>query len=114
MAGINAEGYAVLFSEITQDCLLRGACRIFTQCPDTTESVSANKILDKAELIDLTEEVEGQLADGVGEHLEQQVIKLGEDKVYISFWNSGDNYFIKPESEVFPEQALEHTMGGMA
>jgi hypothetical protein len=70
--------------------------------------------LDKAELIDLTEEVEGQLADGVGEHLEQQVIKLGEDKVYISFWNSGDNYFIKPESEVFPEQALEHTMGGMA
>lgn len=69
--------------------------------------------LDRADLIELTEAIEGQLADGYGEHFEQQLIRLGEDKAYISFWNSDDNYFIKPESEVFPEQKFEQTMGGM-
>ena len=69
--------------------------------------------LDKADLIELTEEAEGQLADGYGEHFEQQPIRLGDDEVYISFWNSDDDYFLKPESEVFPEQKLEQTMGGM-
>ncbi len=69
--------------------------------------------LDKAELIELTEEVEGQLADGFGEGFEQREIRLGEDRAYISFWNSEDSYFIKPESEVFPEPKLEQTMGGI-
>ena len=69
--------------------------------------------LDKAELIELTEEVEGQLADGFREGFEQREIRLGEDRAYISFWNSGDDYFIKPESEVFPEPKLEQTMGGI-
>lgn len=66
--------------------------------------------LDKAELIELTEQVEGQLADGFGESFEQREIRLGEDTVYISFWNSEDNYFIKPENEIFQEQKLEQTM----
>ena len=69
--------------------------------------------LDRADLIELTEEIEGQLADGFGEGFEQQEIRLGEDVVYISFWNSEGDYFIKPESEVFPEQKFEQTMGGM-
>lgn len=69
--------------------------------------------LDKADLIEIAEEAEGQLADGYGEHFEQQPIRLGDDEVYISFWNSDDDYFLKPESEVFPEQKLEQTMGGM-
>ena len=69
--------------------------------------------LDKADLIELAEEAEGQLADGYGEHFEQQPIRLGDDEVYISFWNSDDNYFLKPESEVFSEQKFEQTMGGL-
>ena len=69
--------------------------------------------LDKGDLIELTDEAEGQLADGYGEHFEQQPIRLGDDEVYISFWNSDDDYFLKPESEVFPEQKLEQTMGGL-
>ena len=45
MAGIYAEGYTVFFSEVAENCLFRGACGIFTQCPDTAEGVAANKII---------------------------------------------------------------------
>ena len=70
--------------------------------------------LDKTELADLTSELIGHAADGWGESFEQHPITLDEDKVYISFWNNGDDYFIKPESELFPEQELNQTMGGMS
>ncbi|MCM1062702.1 MAG: DUF6329 domain-containing protein [Eubacterium sp.] len=70
--------------------------------------------LDKAELIDVSEFASSQAADGWGEGFEQRDIWLGEDNVYISFWSSDSNYFMKPESEIFPEQNLEQTMGGMA
>ena len=69
--------------------------------------------LERAELIELTENIEGQLADGFGEGFEQHEIRLGEDVVYISFWNSEDNYFIKPESEVFSQQEITQEMGGL-
>lgn len=69
--------------------------------------------LDKADLIELAEETESQMSDGFGEGFEQRENKLGEDNAYISFWHSGDDYYMKPESEVFPEQKLEQTMGGM-
>lgn len=68
--------------------------------------------LDKSELIDLTNEISGQLSDGWGEGFEQREIRLGDEDVYISFWNS-DDYFLKPESEVFPEQKLNQGMGGI-
>lgn len=68
--------------------------------------------LDKTELIDLTEELTGQLSDGWGEGFEQREIRLGDEKVYISFWNS-DDYFLKPESELFPEQGLNQGLGGI-
>lgn len=69
--------------------------------------------LDQADLIELAEEAESQMSDGFGEGFEQREIELGEDNVYISFWHSGDDYYMKPESEVFPEQKFEQTMGGM-
>lgn len=69
--------------------------------------------LDKGDLIELAEETESQMSDGFGEGFEQREIELGEDNVYISFWHSGDDYYMKPESEVFSEQKLEQTMGGM-
>lgn len=69
--------------------------------------------LDKTELVDITQELIGQAADGWGESFEQHSVTLGDDEVYISFWNSDDNYYIKPEDEVFPEQKFEQTMGEM-
>ena len=69
--------------------------------------------ISKAELADITDELSGQLSDGWGESFEQHSVTLGGDKVYISFWNSGNDYFLKTESEVFPEQNFEQTMGGI-
>lgn len=69
--------------------------------------------LDKAETADLIGYISGQFSDGFGEGLEQRPIKLGEDEVYISLWNS-DDYYLKLESELFHDQKLEQTMGGLS
>ena len=69
--------------------------------------------LSRAEMIDLINDLTGSLADGWGESYEQHPVTLGGDEVYISFWNSDDSYFLKPESEVFPEQKFDQTMGGI-
>lgn len=69
--------------------------------------------LSRAEMIDLTNDLTGSLADGWGESYEQHPVTLGDDEVYISFWNSDDSYFLKPESKVFPEQKFDQTMGGI-
>lgn len=69
--------------------------------------------LDKAETADLIGYVTSQYADGFGEGLEQRPITLGEDEVYISLWNSED-YYLKPESELFHDQKLDQTMGGLS
>ena len=78
-----------------------------------TAVVRSYGALDKAELSTLKEYISGQFSDGWGESFEQHPVTLGSDKVYISFWNSGDDYFLKTESEVFPEQNFEQTMGGI-
>ncbi len=69
--------------------------------------------LNRSEMIDLTEELNGTLADGWGEVFEQHGIRLGEDKVFVSFWSCGSDYFLKPETEIFPEQELNQGMGGI-
>ncbi|MCM1167774.1 MAG: hypothetical protein NC401_17440, partial [Ruminococcus sp.] len=69
--------------------------------------------LGKTEMIDLVDDLTGQLADGFGEGFEQREVRLGDDEVYISFWNS-DDYFLKPEAEVFPEQEINQGMGGLS
>ena len=70
--------------------------------------------LNKVEMIDLIDDLTGQLGDGFGESLEQHEIRLGEDSVYISFWDCDDDYFLKPESEAFPEQEINQGMGGLS
>ena len=52
-------------------------------------------------------------ADGWGEGFGQHPVTLGKEKIYISFWNSDDRYFLKPESEVFPEQDMNLNIGGI-
>ena len=49
----------------------------------------------------------GQLSDGVGESLEQRPIKTPEGDIYVSFWYPGNDYFFKPEYEVFEQQEME-------
>ena len=70
--------------------------------------------LNKTEMIDLVGELTGNLADGWGESYEQHPVKLGGDEVYISFWDCDDDYFLKPESEVFTEQEINQGMGGLS
>lgn len=44
------------------------------------------------------DELIGQAADGFGEGLEQKEIKTADGDIYISFWNSGDDYFMENEA----------------
>ena len=45
------------------------------------------------------EELIGQAADGFGEGLEQREICTDDGELYVSFWNSGDDYFMENESD---------------
>lgn len=68
--------------------------------------------LDKAETADLVGYITGQFADGFGEGLEQHPITLDGNEVYISLWNCDGDYFLKPESELFPDREIK--MGGIS
>ena len=68
--------------------------------------------LDKADLVSVSDYISGQLSDGWGEGFEQHEISAGDEDIYVSFWNSGDEYFLKPESEAFPEPNYEMKLGG--
>ena len=45
------------------------------------------------------DELTGQAADGFGEGLEQREIKTDDGDIYVSFWHSGDDYFMENETE---------------
>ena len=64
--------------------------------------------LNKTELEELSDEITGQLSDGWGEGFEQHPVTIGGEDYYISFWNC-DDFYLKPESEVFqsPTQSLK-------
>lgn len=61
----------------------------------------------------LREEIIGQAADGFGEHFEQQAIRIDEGDLYVSFWDSGDDYFMYTEDEMEDYLHNPMTMGGM-
>lgn len=71
--------------------------------------------LSASELAELTEWLSGQFSDGWGEGFEQREIKVEDGELYVSFWDSSDRFFIKPEDELKGGQSFGFgmTMGGM-
>lgn len=70
--------------------------------------------LTDAETEILTDWISGQNSDGYGEHFEQQPIDTEEGKLFVSFWNSGDDYSIMTRDEL--DEYIDNqgmTMGGM-
>ena len=56
--------------------------------------------------------VRGQNSDGFGEGLEQRPIETEDGDIYVSMWNSGDDYFIYDEKEM-NEYLSQQQSGGM-
>ena len=56
----------------------------------------AFSLAEEKEWID---ELIGQAADGFGEGLEQREIKTNDGDIYVSFWHSGEDYFMENETD---------------
>lgn len=81
-------------------------------------NVETTADLTPQEMADLNEFCVGQMSDGWGEHFEQWPVRTRDGDLYVSFWQSGSGYFLKPEQEFKNaqpeiEQTYEPTMGGM-
>lgn len=77
--------------------------------------VQTHGALSSSELAELTEWLSGQFSDGWGEGFEQREIKVDDGELHVSFWDSSDRFFIKPEDELKGSQffGFGMTMGGM-
>ena len=75
---------------------------------------SLKEALTAEETEALRDWITGQCSDGLGEGFEQQPIDTMDGELFVSFWNSGDDYAMMTESE-FDEyrQQNEMQMGGM-
>ncbi|MEH2936829.1 hypothetical protein [Acutalibacter sp. JLR.KK004] len=65
--------------------------------------------LPAEEMTDLREEIIGQCSDGLGEGFEQRPISTDEGDLYVSYWQSGDDYFLCTEDEL--EEHLDQHQG---
>ena len=64
------------------------------------------------------DELIGQAADGFGEGLEQREIKTDDGDIYVSFWHSGNDYFMENEMDFQQRMSENHSfkeqqIGGM-
>lgn len=57
--------------------------------------------LTPEEIESLRDAICGQNSDGFGEGFEQHEIEIDEGDLYVSFWNSGGNYFLETEDEFY-------------
>ena len=80
----------------------------------TSAVCSLKEALTAEETEALRDWLTGQCSDGLGEGFEQQPIDTMDGELFVSFWNSGDDYAMMTESE-FDEylQQNEMQMGGM-
>ena len=61
---------------------------------------SLKEPLTDAETAILADWITGQNSDGYGEHFEQHPIQTEDGDLYVSFWNSGNNYSIMTHDEL--------------
>lgn len=63
----------------------------------------------------LKEWITGQNSDGLGEGFEQRAVEIEEGDLYVSFWHSGDDYFVysQEEMDAYIHEQREMQMGGM-
>jgi hypothetical protein len=59
--------------------------------------------------------ISGQNSDGFGEGFEQREIHTDDGDLYVSFWQSGNDYFVHTQSEMdeYINQGQGLKMGGM-
>lgn len=55
--------------------------------------------LSPDEIERLKDAIEGQNSDGLGEGFEQREIRIEEGDLYVSYWHSGNDYFLLTEDE---------------
>ncbi len=90
------------FSTQNVDGVLYGDIRVELTEPFTPE-----------EEVEFKEWAIGQMADGWGESFEQREIRIPEGELYVSFWNSGSDYFMLNSDEFDEYLAQDQGMGGM-
>ena len=66
--------------------------------------------LTDAETVALKEWISGQNSDGLGEGFEQRPIESEDGDLYISYWHSGDNYFLYDAEEM--DEYLDRQQNG--
>ena len=66
--------------------------------------VESSNQLSEREIEAVKEYWEGQESDGWGEGFEQREIKISEGELYVSFWNSGDEFFLVTEEGLKGEE----------
>ena len=54
-----------------------------------------------------------QMADGWGESFEQREIRIPDGEIYVSFWNSSDDYFMLNSDEFDEYLSQDLEMGGI-
>ena len=116
-----AEGDRGLAGYLGDDALKR---KVYSMKPTVEEwdgklwgvlEVQTHGELSLSELEALKSEWCGQESDGWGEGAEQRPIRTSEGELYVSFWSSNSDFFIKTEEELksAPEQRWSLRMGGM-
>lgn len=85
-----------------------GICEI-NDTPYGYVDVVLNAPLNDSEVDELKEWISGQNSDGLGEGFEQREIETDEGGLYVSFWDSGKDYFIYTQEEM--DEYLEQSGG---
>lgn len=85
-----------------------GICEI-NDTPYGYVDVVLNAPLNDSEVDELKEWISGQNADGLGEGFEQREIETDDGGLYVSFWDSGKDYFIYTQEEM--DEYLEQSGG---
>lgn len=76
--------------------------------------VRLTELMTEEEESELRDWIRGQNSDGLGESFEQREISTDRGDLYLSFWDSGEGYFVKDSEEM--DEYLGHSgqqFGGM-